>query len=50
MKQRFVNQKLGKRASRKGELQKAKTFTSQASRPRRTNQVPQAPAPPEKAR
>jgi hypothetical protein len=32
MKQRFLNQKLGKRTSRKAELQKAKLFAANVSR------------------
>lgn len=35
MKQRFLNQKLGKRASRKAEIQKAKLFATQVTQARR---------------
>ena len=50
MKQRFLNQKLGKRMSRKIELQKAKAFSSRLKAPRRTGQIPQGPAAADKTR
>jgi hypothetical protein len=50
MKQRFLNQKLGKRMSRKAELQKVKVLAAKSGPSRRTGQVPQGPAPTEKAR
>ncbi len=50
MKQRFLNQKLGKRMSRKVELQKAKALSYRSKAPRRTGQVPQGPAAADKAR
>ncbi len=45
MKQRFLNQKLGKRMSRKTELQKAKASVARPAAPRRIGKVPQGPAP-----
>ncbi len=47
MKQRFLNQKLGKRISRKVELQKAKALASKPNAPRGSGQGRAAP---EKAR
>lgn len=41
MKQRFLNQKLGKRMSRKMELQKAKALASRSNVSRRTTKVSQ---------
>ncbi len=41
MKQRFLNQKLGKRMSRKTELQKAKALASRSNASRRATKVPQ---------
>jgi hypothetical protein len=43
MKQRFLNQKLGKRISRKMELHKAKAFASKPNAPRRSGHGPGAP-------
>jgi len=50
MKHRFLNQKLGKRMSRKAELQKAKVLATKSSLSHRAGQVPRGPAPAEKAR
>ena len=59
MKQRFLNQKLGKRMSRKAELVKAKAAlpagrpswrAAQLSPPTKKVRAPQAPAAPEKDR
>ena len=41
MKQRFLNQKLGKRMSRKTELQKAKALASRSNASRRAPKVSQ---------
>jgi hypothetical protein len=45
MKQRFLNQKLGKRMSRKTGLQKAKVSVVRPTAPPRIGKAPQGPAP-----
>ncbi len=58
MKQRFLNQKLGKRTSRRGELQKAKASLAGSKGPsrelewkprRKSGKLPQGTAPAKKA-
>ncbi len=44
MKQRFLNQKLGKRMSRKAELQKAKAFAARSKPARGPARLRRAPA------
>jgi len=43
MKQRFLNQKLGKRMSRRGEVQKAKALATKPGLLGKTRQVSSAP-------
>ena len=50
MKQRFLNQKLGKRMSRRAELQKAKAFAAKSKPARGAGQLPPAVRLPEKVR